>query len=43
MTDMRNRIAHSYAGLKLSIIWRTAKLNVPEVASFLRGHLGREP
>jgi uncharacterized protein with HEPN domain len=41
MTDMRNRIAHSYAGVKLSIVWRTARLNVPELAAFLRAHLGR--
>lgn len=43
MTDMRNRIAHSYAGLQLSIIWRTATLSVPELGTFLRASFGREP
>ena len=42
MTDMRNRIAHSYAGVKLSIVWRTATLNVPQLADYLRAHLDQE-
>lgn len=43
MRDMRNRLAHNYAGVQLGIVWRTATLRVPELAAFLRGHLGLEP
>jgi uncharacterized protein with HEPN domain len=42
MTDLRNRIAHSYAGLKVSVIWDIATVRVPELRSFLLGHFGRE-
>ena len=43
MRDLRNRIAHSYAGLKVSVIWDIATVRVPELEAFLLQHFGQEP
>ena len=36
ITDMRNRIAHGYAGLDIGVVWTAASVGVPELVQAVR-------
>lgn len=36
MTGLRHKLIHDYFEVDLDIVWRTATVNVPEIAEFLR-------
>ncbi len=36
MTGLRHKLIHDYFEVDLDIVWRTATVNVPEIAAFLR-------
>ncbi len=36
MTGIRHKLIHDYFEVDLDIVWRTATVNVPEIAVFLR-------
>jgi len=36
MTGLRHKLIHDYFEVDLDIVWRTATVNVPEVAEFVR-------
>jgi uncharacterized protein with HEPN domain len=36
MTGLRHKLIHDYFEVDLDVVWRTATVNVPEVANFLR-------
>ena len=36
MTGLRHKLIHDYFEVDLDIVWRTATINVPEIADFLR-------
>jgi uncharacterized protein with HEPN domain len=36
MTGLRHKLVHDYFEVDLDIVWRTATVNVPEVAAFVR-------
>lgn len=42
MTGLRHKLIHDYFEVDLDVVWRTATVNVPEVADFLRSALDRE-
>ena len=42
MTGLRHKLIHDYFEVDLDIVWRTATVNVPEVADFVSAALGRK-
>ena len=42
MTGLRHKLIHDYFEVDLDIVWRTATVNVPEVAQFVGTALGRK-
>ena len=36
MTGLRHKLIHDYFEVDLDIVWRTATVNVPEIAEFVR-------
>lgn len=36
MTGLRHKLIHDYFEVDLDIVWRTATVNVPEIAAFVR-------
>ncbi|MEQ9401913.1 MAG: DUF86 domain-containing protein [Longimicrobiales bacterium] len=40
--DRVPKLIHDYFEVDLDVVWRTATVNVPEVADFLRSALGNE-
>jgi uncharacterized protein with HEPN domain len=42
MTGLRHKLIHDYFEVDLDIVWRTATVNVPEVAEFVRTALDRK-
>jgi uncharacterized protein with HEPN domain len=37
ITGIRHKLIHDYFGVDLGIVWRTATMNIPEVAPLVRG------
>ncbi|MEX2527827.1 MAG: HepT-like ribonuclease domain-containing protein [Gemmatimonadota bacterium] len=42
MTGLRHKLIHDYFEVDLDVVWRTATVNVPEVAEFLRSGVDRK-
>jgi uncharacterized protein with HEPN domain len=42
MTGLRHKLIHDYFEVDLDIVWRTATVNVPEVAEFVRAALEKD-
>lgn len=42
MTGLRHKLIHDYIEVDLDIVWRTATVNVPEIAVFVRSALGEK-
>jgi len=42
MAGLRHKLVHDYFEVDLDIVWRTATVNVPEVAEFVRNALGEK-
>lgn len=42
MTGLRHKLVHDYFEVDLDIVWRTATVNVPEIAAFVSNALGEK-
>jgi uncharacterized protein with HEPN domain len=42
VTGLRHKLIHDYFEVDLEIVWRTATINIPEIATFIGKHGGKK-